>query len=137
METFKKMFEAIQNRPIHSTQEFQEIVKKERSRCDRNNQGFSLILFKMASFTENGNGIINQMIGILASRTRISDEIGWYDESNLGVLLPDTKLNGAHNLADQIISIAQENDIQTSYQLFVYPSFGWDSSKEKIKKMWL
>jgi hypothetical protein len=129
MASMKNAMEKTKNRPIHSIQDFQEIIKKERSRSDRNNHGFSLIIFRDASLSGDSTAL-SQCLGILMSRTRISDEIGWYDEGNIGLLLPDTKLSGAHNLAEDIVSIVKAIGLAITYKLFVYPSFGWDSARE-------
>ena len=127
METEKKEIGKIQDHTIHTMEKFQEIISKECSRCDRNSRSFSLILFGIGKFSANGNGDVDHLLGIIASRTRGSDEIGWYDNSCLGVLLPDTNMNGSKNFADQILSIAKENEIRTSYSIISYPSFGWNS----------
>jgi hypothetical protein len=131
MASMKNGIEKVKSRPIHSVPEFQEIIKKERSRSDRNNHGFSLIIFRDGSLSGD-DGVLSQCIEILMSRTRISDEIGWYDEGNIGLLLPDTKLSGAHNLAEDIVSIVKAAGLAITYKLFVYPSFGWDSARETV-----
>jgi len=100
------------------------MIKKERFRSDRSNYGFSLILFNISLFFDTEENIFSFLENIIM-RIRISDEIGWYNPRNIGLILPDTKLNGAHNLAKQIVSASNSDAFDIPYNIFVYPNFWW------------
>jgi len=121
------------DRNVYSESDFQRIIKKERFRSDRSNYGFSLILFNISSFFDTEENIFAFLENIIM-RIRISDEIGWFNSRNIGLLLPDTKLNGAHNLAEQIVSASNCDALDLPYNIFVYPNFWWTPENDIAKR---
>lgn len=83
---------------------FQRAVEKERYRSDRSNQKYSLLIMSLAIESEEDNRIV-QAITTIRERIRAIDEIGWYDENQLGILLPFTSMGGADQLAEEICGI--------------------------------
>ena len=80
---------------------FQQAVEKERYRSDRSNQKYSLLILTLAIQSEEDERI-GQAISTIRERIRAIDEIGWYEENQLGIILPFTTMEGANRLADEI-----------------------------------
>jgi hypothetical protein len=79
---------------------FREVLARERARADRTEQEFSVLVLEASS--GQGAQLDERLIEKLRKRTRLSDEIGWFDELRVGVLLPDTGMSGALKLANDI-----------------------------------
>jgi hypothetical protein len=87
---------------------FQQAIAKERYRSDRSNQKYSLLILSLAIKSDEDERII-QAIATVRKRIRAIDEIGWYEENQLGIILPFTTMEGADRLATEI------NDIITAH----------------------
>jgi hypothetical protein len=94
---------------ICSEKEFFRILENERARTERNNHCFSLILFDTAAI-DLKPGTIGQFVQRITRRIRQVDQIGWYDDRRIGVVLPYTSNVGAFQLAAHICS-----EIEISY----------------------
>jgi len=82
---------------VQSREEFHRLLRRERTRSDRNEQSFSLLVFETAD-----TPFIRKLVRVLARRKRQIDEIGWFDEQRLGVLLPYTSSRGARTFVQHI-----------------------------------
>jgi hypothetical protein len=101
---------------------FQRAIEKERYRSDRSSQEYSLLILSLAIKSEDDERIV-QAIAMIRDRIRTIDEIGWYDENQLGILLPFTSMGGADRLADEIggiITTHLEPDECLACELFSY-----------------
>ena len=99
---------------IYSAEEFQDVINRERSRIDRSGSTFSLVLFKAV----NGHGFDHnsrKLLKAICRRKRFVDEMGWYDDKRVAVLLPSTSQEGAEKFAVDI-----ENKTHSRY---MYPLF--------------
>ncbi len=83
---------------------FQQAIAKERYRSDRSNNKYSLLILSLAIQSEEDERI-GRAITTIRNRIRAIDEIGWYEENQLGIILPFTSMAGADRLADEICSI--------------------------------
>ena len=83
---------------------FRQAIAKERNRSDRSNQEYSLLIFSLAIESEEDERI-GRAIADIRERIRAIDEIGWYEENQLGIILPFTSMDGADSLADEICGI--------------------------------
>jgi len=83
---------------VCSREEFHRALEIERSRADRNERGFSLLLLEGGSVSRPAHDLIQA----LARRIRQIDKIGWFDNQRIGVILPYTSSTGACKLADDI-----------------------------------
>ena len=77
---------------------------KERYRSDRSNNKYSLLILSLAIKSEEDERI-HRAIATIRKRIRTIDEIGWYEENQLGIILPFTSMEGADRLADEICAI--------------------------------
>ena len=86
---------------IPSPDEFRTILEQEQARTDRIGYEFSLLLFHL------GNGgdrpaIAERLSEVLKGRVRLCDKVGWWNDEEIGVILPGTSATGAWKFADDI-----------------------------------
>ena len=101
---------------------FQRAIEKERYRSDRSNHKYSLLILSLAIESEEDERI-GRAIATIRERIRAIDEIGWYAENQLGIILPFTSMAGADQLADEICAIITSHLAPTEYlacELFSY-----------------
>ena len=123
------MYTAIEDRDtirkIKSVNTFNNLVKQERYRSDRNNQKFSLVTFDVTNLQTS---LINPayFIDELFSRLRCSDEAGWLNERQIAVLLPETTTDGAQKLVHDFFINRLRADSVPQYNVYMYPSINWN-----------
>ena len=107
---------------INSQEKFAEIIERERARSDRNGHGFSIISYEMKSDDINKPSV-QKLLTILPKRMRITDEIGWFDDQHIGLLLYSSKLEDARSFARQIESaVVSTEESAPKYSIYPYPS---------------
>lgn len=119
---------------------FQQAITKERYRSDRSNQKYSLLILSLAIKSDEDERI-GRAIATVRKRIRAIDEIGWYEENQLGIILPFTTMAGADRLAGEIIDIITthlEPDECQACELFCYdpetvPEAGMPIWKKNLK----
>jgi lipopolysaccharide/colanic/teichoic acid biosynthesis glycosyltransferase len=104
---------------IYSREQFLEVVRRERLRTHRNKVPFSLLIFGMA--TDSGeHKVFEDLVRVMLPRVRATDEVGWYSEHKIGLLLPETVPEGAELLANDILmKVGEENGL--TYEIQSYP----------------
>jgi GGDEF domain-containing protein len=88
---------------IHSEEEFRSIIERERARADRTDHQFSLIVLDLG-FREGNHNTNRSLLQKVISRMRRIDEIGWYDQNHIGIILPYTSTQGAQKFAESLCS---------------------------------
>ena len=106
---------------ILSERTFHKLVERERRRADRNKHQFSLVLFDSKS-TEANNSLAGHMIKIISQRVRNVDELGWYDNQHIGIILPYTSTKGAYRLVEQLYNTLDPELPKPVCDVFTYPS---------------
>jgi len=109
---------------IYSAEDFYEIIERERARADRSNQCFSLVVFDV-DLSDMDSTKPEHVVSVLASRMRISDEIGWFDKRRIGMILPDTLEEGAWKLADEVCQEINGKSPTSFCTVYAYPSEKW------------
>jgi len=121
------------NHSIHSIEAFSTILKSERSRSDRTQNEFSMIIFDVEEPGKD-NILFRNLVEMLSSRLRISDEMGLFDKGSLAVLLPDTSSKGALVLADIISTEIAALTQPPLYTVYSYPSQKRFTGNKNIKQ---
>lgn len=105
---------------IYEREEFLELIELERDRVHRDDQQFSLILIYV---NENDNGIADtiELVHKISKRVRRIDQIGWYDNNHLGVLLPQTTQAGAQIIANDICQSQDGANSAIAFETSSYP----------------
>jgi lipopolysaccharide/colanic/teichoic acid biosynthesis glycosyltransferase len=105
---------------VHSVEVFHNILQRERSRTDRTGDRFSVIGF-LARERESVPTWF-PLVKVLRQRLRTTDDIGWLDKRQLGVLLPFTEASGAWTVADAISLMFPDDTHPPLCTVYTYPS---------------
>lgn len=104
---------------IPSVKEFNAILSKERARSDRNGHGFSVASFALRA--EAGALQLEFLLDILGKQIRATDDIGWFAENVVGVLLYNTPIDGAWEFVNNVRGSIDQLRIPHSCDVFTYP----------------
>ena len=108
-------------RGLYSTEEFRAILERERARANRNGHEFSLVVFDVSD--GKGDSTCAQRIADgLKGRLRATDELGWFDNLRLGVVLPYTAPEGAWKVAEDCCQRIATGAWCPTYTVYAYPS---------------
>ena len=123
----------IRENGVHSPDDFKLVLRRERDRADRSNATFSLVVFDVH---ELSNRELTRFIDIAKKRIRVSDEVGWFDERRIALMLPSTTVTGARTLARSIVDSLVAFKSPVASTIYSYPSAHWNGkSTEDITKM--
>lgn len=104
-------------------------IQRESARADRSGGQFALVLFRI----RNGRSLsTNRLARTLLTRIRATDDIGWYDEEHLAVLLPDTAAPGAWRFADDVSGMAWSNSPRPLCSVYSYPTKWFTDDEEPV-----
>lgn len=106
---------------ISSNTEFTRLVEKERCRVDRNDHHYSLLVFNL-NLVDVSENQLQKFIQKIRQRLRTIDEIGWYAEKKLGIILPYTTKTGAEKLAGEICAMIEPPSGCTACEVYSYSS---------------
>ena len=111
---------------IHSREEFQLVLDRERARADRGRTTFSLVVFDFGNMGgPSGSSLVPEhLTRVLLRRIRITDAVGWFDETSIGTVLPGTTGEGAWKFADDIRKKTSAIASHISYRVYTYPVEG-------------
>ncbi len=107
---------------IHPTDRFRDLIERERSRTDRTGICFSLVVFKLAARKRDTYHTLYHLAGLLTSRARTSDEVGWFDKTSLAVLLFGSEETGAAIFGQNVIASLPEGTAVPTVSVYLYPN---------------
>ncbi len=108
-------------RSLYTQEQTDNAIHRERSRSDRTRQEFSLVLFRVPRSIGPSRTALRLARTVL-SRSRATDEIGWFDEETVCAILPDTTADGAGRFADNVVNGVREDAIRPQAIIYTYPS---------------
>ncbi len=109
---------------LHSRETLLRLLDHERARCDRNGRQFSLVLFDLARVP--GHRIAHRhLAGVLTTRLRRTDECGCLDVERVAVILPDTDLDPAWTVANDVRRATLDMLPGLTCAVYAYPSAWW------------
>jgi PleD family two-component response regulator len=105
---------------IYEREAFLELIELERDRVHRDDQQFSLILIDV---NENDNAVADTiaLVHKISKRVRRIDQLGWYDNNHLGILLPNTTQAGAQIIANDICQSRDGANSAIAFKTSSYP----------------
>ncbi|HZL97202.1 MAG TPA: sugar transferase, partial [Terriglobales bacterium] len=109
---------------VHFTERFRDLIERERSRADRTGICFSLVVFNHKGRKRDTYHTLYHLVGLLTSRARTSDEIGWFDKTSLGVVLIGAGKAGADEFGRKVIASLPERVSVPKVSVYVYPTNG-------------
>lgn len=107
---------------IHPADRFRDLIERERSRTDRTGVCFSMVVFKLAARKRDTYHTLYYLAGLLTSRARTSDEVGWFDRTSLAVLLVGSGEAGAAKFGQSVIASLPEGVAVPVVSVYVYPN---------------
>ena len=101
--------------------DMERVLSKERARCDRYCQFFSLIILQFNKSPEFTVESQEKLIATyLENRLRVTDEKGYLKKGGVGVLLPMTDLQGADFVLRDIRQFADSRGLSIESDVFPY-----------------
>lgn len=105
---------------VSSLSNFQKIIEMERCRVNRNGGSFVIVVFNLEKFHLELN-LLSKLVQRISRRSRITDQIGWYDYNRLGVILPETSTLGAQKFIQDLYLQNQNGIPRPPIDLYPYP----------------
>jgi len=96
-------------------------IQRESARADRSGGEYALVLFRIRNRDHASLSTV-RLAKTLLGRIRATDDIGWYDEDHLGVLLPDTSAAGAWRFAESVSGLASQRTHRPLCSVYCYPT---------------
>ena len=134
---FANLLHAEARDKIYSAEEFENILLRERTRCDRNEHGFSLVVFEVVENMKNGKTTGQLVKALLKRRFRMIDDVGWFRNQHISVLLNNTDREGAEDFVKDIQNMIPSAARHVRCHIYVYPAdwqnifYGNGNSKER------
>jgi len=100
-------------------------LHRERARADRTGHEFALVLFRVKHAAKVTHSV-ERLIRTVVARSRTTDEVGWFNEKFLGVILPDTNSAGAWRLAEDVCELVAGKMHRPIYAVYTYPREWYD-----------
>jgi lipopolysaccharide/colanic/teichoic acid biosynthesis glycosyltransferase len=114
---------------IFSPMEFKALIKKERTRSDRNGGVFSIVVLEPG---EENRSDLEKIIINVSQVTRSIDSVGWDAKGRIAVLLPDTVRRGADIFVNKLKSEVEElRESNISFDIYSYPEH-WLTAENEV-----
>ncbi len=108
------------NRRVYSEGEFLQAVRRERVRCDRNGDVFSVMAWSCGM----PHSRFESLALAVASRVRACDQVGVLDGDQIAILLPATDKGGAERLLANIRPVIESVVVPEALRVSTYPANG-------------
>ena len=104
-----------------SVVDMERLLIKERIRCDRYKQYFSLIILQFLQERDTTRSDKEfSLAGFLSSNLRIIDDFGLLRNGGLGILLPMTNIEGGRVVLDKVLKHANQHGPNITGDVFAY-----------------
>jgi lipopolysaccharide/colanic/teichoic acid biosynthesis glycosyltransferase len=105
---------------LHSVERMRAILHRERQRADRGKSSFALLALTFpARCDEEQAAALGR---VLRDRIRVTDDAGWIAARRLGVILPETPVEGAWKLAADLRELLPAGLARPECDVYAYPS---------------
>ena len=109
-------------RTMLSPEQLNQAMQRESARVDRKGEGaVSLVLFRIPESERSSLSAIRLAKTIL-KRIRVTDDVGWFDDEHLGLLLPETTAAGAWQLAQIVCDAVAKRGPRPLITMYTYPA---------------
>jgi lipopolysaccharide/colanic/teichoic acid biosynthesis glycosyltransferase len=116
---------------VHSRESILARLRRERLRSDRTGDPFCWVLFGIPDLAK-GELSLQRLAYVIAGRARFTDEVGWHDESSVGVILPATDREGADQFVADVVRRAARKHLEPTVKIQVYPERPRSSSGSNL-----
>jgi hypothetical protein len=107
---------------IHDEYEFRRIIQREHHRTNRYGKRFSCIVFK-TDYAKESTASNRKLIEAIASRIRSVDETGWYNHTEIGVLLVGADTESAKKVALDVVDRVSPKNPSPPFSIYSHTSF--------------
>ena len=107
-------------RTLYTQEQTDNAIHRERCRADRTGLPFALVLFRMPRSIGPSRSLL-RLARTALTRSRGTDEVGWYDDDTVCALLPDTDGDGANRFADNVAAAFREAAQRPQVTIYTYP----------------
>jgi lipopolysaccharide/colanic/teichoic acid biosynthesis glycosyltransferase len=109
---------------------FHHSLRRERARSDRSGRTFALVIFtpRERALAHDSH---SRLAEVLRRQLTAADEVGWFDEERIAVILPDASKDDAWKLADEVCRSFSLETIPPLCEVFVYPS-EWTTDDDEL-----
>ncbi|MFH1998797.1 MAG: hypothetical protein ABIK28_03905 [Planctomycetota bacterium] len=105
---------------VLSIDAFQKALHKQMCRSDRSGRNLCVIAFD-ALKSDTEERAFEHLVGLLDQRKRCFDEIGWFERHRIGIILPDTEIEGGHRLAESVfLQMDSYTPDELDYRVYAY-----------------
>lgn len=118
---------------IHPKDQFHALIEHERRRSDRTGDSFALVIFRHDE-TDKDLSRFSRLPDLLINSLRSTDDVGWFGENQIGILLLDTTAEGADKFQKKLCERITDYSLPHS-QTYVYPSHYLASSGDRLDKI--
>ena len=122
---------------VHSQHAFMSILRRERARVGRNSHCFSLVVFRYSG--SNGSDAAardSRFLRLLTEKIRFTDEVGVLKDGEVGVLLPETAVDGARVFGKKVQLETLQWPVSPQFRVHVYPDHA-AHSRDDESQPWL
>lgn len=106
---------------LHQAHGVHAIIRKERARSDRTGRIFSVVVFDYPDAKPSPKDLL-RLAKLLLTRVRVTDEVGWFADHQLCVVLPETPYGGAVCFAEDVFkTIAHQSGHRPVCLIQAYP----------------
>ncbi len=112
-----------------TVENMQKTILREKARSDRRDHDFSVIVIDIEKL--NNGKDFEYLVNFLGSRLRLIDEIGWYDENQVGIILPYTSSENAVQVAEDLMKISKNDRPIKLAKILSYPSM-WPFNNRQL-----
>lgn len=114
-------------RSLLTAEQMNFAIQRESMRVDRRPQSsLVLVLFHFSGAPTAPSTM--RLVKSILHRVRITDDVGWFDEQHVGVILPDTAPAGAWRLAQQVCDRVARHSNRPHVVMYSYSGSGADSA---------
>ena len=99
---------------------FRHTLSRERLLADRHHRCFSLVVFRLPAGSLRP-ATDPRVVGILAQRARLTDDVGWLGRSGIGILLRETEAEGAFQFCGRVVAELAEIGADAAWRVIRYP----------------
>jgi lipopolysaccharide/colanic/teichoic acid biosynthesis glycosyltransferase len=106
-------------RTLYSRKAVRDALRREHARAERSGRSFCCVTFALHSADVSARSF-QRLFNVLDQRCRSTDEIGWFDNSSLCAILPDTDEPGAQGFAADVVGLAHQQGLSPSVTIYSY-----------------
>lgn len=118
---------------VHSEKALHALLRQERARADRSGNEFSFLLIDVSEIISSKKEIKEYFVLLNKKyQLRETDTVGWYNKTNICIILPFTNSEGASILAAKLEQIYLTHSLPFNYIIYSYPHGDKAARKGKV-----